>query len=75
MRKREEPFMMSIEITYLVQSQEREREKETEGQRYIKRVEFNLGNFVDYKEKYIYNEILMKSKTILRIAIILFMHW
>ena len=53
MRKREEPFMMSIEITYLVQSQERERE--TEGQRYIKRVEFNLGNFVDYKEKYIYN--------------------
>ena len=67
MRKREEPFMMSIEITYLVQSQERER--------YIKRVEFNLGNFVDYKEKYIYNEILMKSKTVLRIAIILFMHW
>ena len=55
MRKREEPFMMSIEITYLVQSQEREREKETEGQRYVKRVEFNLGNFVDYKEKYIYN--------------------
>ena len=75
MRKREEPFMMSIEITYLVQSQERERKKETEGQRYVKRVEFNLGNFVDYKEKYIYNEILMKSKTILRIAIILFMHW
>ena len=72
MRKRKEPFMMSIEI---VQSQEREREKETEGQRYVKRVEFNLGNFVDYKEKYIYNEILMKSKTVLRIAIILFMHW
>ena len=55
MRKREEPFMMSIEITYLVQSQERERERETEGQRYVKRVEFNLGNFVHYKEKYIYN--------------------
>ena len=28
MRKREEPFMMSIEITYLVQSQEREKERD-----------------------------------------------